>query len=513
MKNYSKMIVVSLLCTMFFLGFATKASTGETSTGSTISYTGSLTNYLTAQEKNVTTAFSTAYAKVYSAFSKTWLNIMKSVDYQSLVCLGAIKDWSLLSQLQKDKTSLMTSFNKDFVDLENQIVALEEKQDLQEDNNLDVFDVGTTYESEKAKIKELIDAKVNLYKWLITNFETSYIAKNTEFLTTYLQYSNANKDLIRSMQNKMAKVQGVLTAFGEIETIVAKINAKITGLDDVIKKMEATKNTGVNTMNKSIQTLIDSNIKKYKKLQNLANELTQQKSYVIGQFQMDLDEYMTNNLQNRYNRSQFLALREEVNNFKYFYYTKTNQLNCANVLSTTDQSTVLLNKIAAMKVIVGSWLAKVEKEWINSSFKGQLFNGFQSVYITKFKQRYNEYLAYLKNYIKTALRNFVASLTSTTTTTTTGATTITMTPPAITTTVTFTRTFNRGEYSEEIKSLQNILTTLWFYAWAIDGIYSPATIEAVYKFQLSKWLVNKNNSKAWWWFGPATRNAINNLTK
>lgn len=107
-------------------------------------------------------------------------------------------------------------------------------------------------------------------------------------------------------------------------------------------------------MNKSIQTLIDSNAKKYKKLQNLANELTQQKSYVIGQFQMDLDEYMTSNLQNRYDRSQFLALREEVNNFKYFYYTKTNQLNCANILSTTDKSTALLNKIAAMKVAVNS---------------------------------------------------------------------------------------------------------------------------------------------------------------
>lgn len=58
----------------------------------------------------------------------------------------------------------MTSFNKDFVDLKNQIAALEEKQDLQEDDNLDVFDVGTTYESEKAKIKELIDVKVSLYK-------------------------------------------------------------------------------------------------------------------------------------------------------------------------------------------------------------------------------------------------------------------------------------------------------------------------------------------------------------
>jgi hypothetical protein len=107
----------------------------------------------------------------------------------------------------------MISFKKDFIELENQILALEEKQDLQKSDNVNVFDSGTTYESEKATLKELIDAKVKLHKGFIANFETGYIAKNTEFLSMFQQYSAINKDLIKGIQDKMAKVQGVITAF------------------------------------------------------------------------------------------------------------------------------------------------------------------------------------------------------------------------------------------------------------------------------------------------------------
>ena len=259
-----------------------------------------------------------------------------------------------MAQLQNDKTSLTISFQKDFIDLENQISALEEKQSLQQDDNVNVFDAGTTYDSEKARLKDLIDTKVKLYQSLIKSFETNYTNKNTDFLSTYLQYSTANKDLVKGIENKMAKVQSVLDAFSGVTAIVNSINAKITGLDDLIQKMDTTKTNGLNTLDKTIQTLIDSNVKRYKKLQTLADELTNQKAYVIGEYQMDLDEYLTNNLQNRYNRTQYLTLKADVESFRSMYYTSTNQLNCSNILSTTDTSASLLTRIAAMNATVNS---------------------------------------------------------------------------------------------------------------------------------------------------------------
>lgn len=508
MKNFSKMLGISTICTLLLLGFATQASTtGDISTG-TVIYTWSLLIYLDTQEKSIDTLFNTTYNKVYSTFTKTWLNIMKSVDYQSLVCLWAIKDGWLLSQFQKDKTALAISFKKDFIDLENQILSLEEKQDLQIDNNVNVFDAGTTYESEKAQIKDLIDTKVKLHKGFLTNFETNYLAKNTDFLSSYLQYSTANKDLVKGIQDKMAKVNSILAIFSELETTVTKINTKITGLDELIAKMEESKNKWLVNLDKTLQPMIDSNIKKYKKLQTLANELSLQKTFVVGQFQMDLDEYLTNNLQARYNRSQFVTLKNDIAKYKTKYYTTTSQLNCSNILSTTDESTALLSRINAMKAIANSWLVKIETEGISTTFKDQLFSGFQTVYVQKFKQRNNEYITYLKEHIKTSLRNFVSSLMPTTTVT---IPTTTEETPAILTTVKFNRPFKTNEQSSEIKTLQKLLTTLWFYKGIIDWIYNKVTIEAVYQFQLSNWLVNQSNIKAWWWMGPATRAALNKV--
>lgn len=231
------------------------------------------------------------------------------------------------------------SFKKDFIELENQILALEEKKALQDSDNVNVFDSGTTYESEKASLKDLIDAKVKLHKGFITSFEKDYLAKNTQFLTAFQQYSAANKDLIKGIQDKMTKVQKVILAFSGVEALVNKINAKVTGLDDVMQKLEDTKIKGLTNLDKTMQSLIDTNIKKYKRLQNISDELTRQKSYVAGQFQMDFDEYLTNTFQNRYNRSQYLALKEEVNTYRSKYYTITDQLNCPSIFAPIDEGT------------------------------------------------------------------------------------------------------------------------------------------------------------------------------
>ncbi|MEI8008222.1 MAG: hypothetical protein WCI00_01940 [bacterium] len=56
------------------------------------------------------------------------------------------------------------AFQQDFVDIQNQILSLEDKQSLQTSGGVNVFDSGTTYESEKLKIKNIIDTKVALYQ-------------------------------------------------------------------------------------------------------------------------------------------------------------------------------------------------------------------------------------------------------------------------------------------------------------------------------------------------------------
>jgi len=76
MKNFSKMLGISIISAVSLLGFATQASTGTVNTGSiitgtTIAYTGSLLTYINAQESAMNTLFTSIYTNVYSTFSKT----------------------------------------------------------------------------------------------------------------------------------------------------------------------------------------------------------------------------------------------------------------------------------------------------------------------------------------------------------------------------------------------------------------------------------------------------------
>ncbi|MFA7298793.1 MAG: peptidoglycan-binding protein [Candidatus Absconditabacterales bacterium] len=499
------MLVIFILGMFCFVGMHTYASTGNT-------YTGVLISYLQNEKSTISILFETTYDNVYAVFAKTGLNIIKSIEYQGLVCLGAIKDGSLLSQLQKDTIIFKVSFNRDFVELEKRVAGLEEKKRIQEENDITMFDPGTTYETEKAKLKDEIDAKAQLHRTLITSFSTTYTTKTAELISNFQSYLAANQQLLAGIKTKITKVQGVVDTFSEVETIVTKINSKVAGLDELITKMDTTKTNGLVSLDKILQTLVTNNINKYKKLDNLSNELSQQKMFVLGQYEMDLDEYLTNNLQTRYNRASFVALKNDIAKYKTKYHSSINQLNCSNILSTSDESTALLNRINAMKIVVGSGLAKIESEGISTTFKDQLFNGFKTLYVAKYKQRYYEYIDYIKGHLKIALKNTITSIVSTTNTSETIPST--NVSEKISTT-TFTKPFTSNQYHTDIKALQNILTTLGLYTGAIDGIYNTDTKEGVYQFQRSKGLLKgyENKPDVRGYFGPATRKAINNLNK
>ena len=498
------MFSVCLLC---LAGTSTYAST----TGTT--YTWALLPYLTAQESWVSQLFDTTYDSIYAFFAKSWLNIIKSMEYQSLVCLWALSDSSVLSQMQKDKLTIKTSFSKDFLDIKNHITDLEEKNTLQTTNNLSLFESWTSYEIEKAKLKQEIDTKVAVHSAIISWFSLTYTTKITDLIKTFQQYLSGNAAFLQGVSTKMTKIQSVLDAFAAVEATITKINTKITGFENISQNIEAAKKNGVAALDSNIQLSIATLLKRYKNFQIANDVLTGQKSYIMGQFQLDLDEYVANNLKSRYDRSQYLSLQDPIKVFSSKFYTQTNQLNCSSITNTTDETTYLLTKIAAMASQVNSWWAKIDKEWVSTTFKNQLLSWFQTTYLQKYKQRYAEYQTYLTNYIKTAIQKVAQS--------------VLPTPPTITSPVvatgseikvsgvSFTKPFNSGEYNIKIKSLQQLMTNLQLYSWAIDGIYNKATKNAVYQFQLSKWLLKGYEKKpaTRGRMGPATRAAINNLTK
>lgn len=505
MRIFLKLLFLLPLSSGCLAGIVSHASIGA-------GYTGGLVSYVQTGRETVNSGFDTVYAAVYALFSRTWLNIVKSVEYQWLVCLWAIKDQSLLSQLQKDRTTLKIALNRDFVELEKKVSGLEERNAMQKETEMIIFDSGTSYETERAKLKDEIDAKVQSHRTLITGFATSYVNKIGELITTFGQYRDANKSLTQGLVSKMEKVQQVLSAFEDVERDVNSIDGKIAGADDFVQTLASSRAKGLTNLNASMQSFADTTLKKYKKLQNLNKELLPQKLSTVAQYNMDFDEFLSKKFKYRYDRSTYIKLRNEIEGLRAVYYAAANQLNCSSILIPGLDNAVLLSKIASLKAEVDSWRAKIEKEGIPTTFKDQMIKEFQSMYLQKFKQRYAEYQEYLKNYIKGALRNLVSSLIPPPPTENSGTwdTIVQQMPRHI-----FSDPFKSWQYDEEIKILQNVLINLWLYSWAIDGIYNKDTKNAVYQFQLSKWLLKgyEKKSDVRWRFGPGTRAAVNKITK
>lgn len=76
----------------------------------------------------------------------------------------------------------------------------------------------------------------------------------------------------------------------------------------------------------------------------------------------------------------------------------------------------------------------------------------------------------------------------------------------------FYRAYSKGQQSSEIKILQTFLQGQWIYAWALDGVYSKKTIDAVYEFQKKYSLISDSDPLALrGYLGPKTRVKINEM--
>lgn len=76
----------------------------------------------------------------------------------------------------------------------------------------------------------------------------------------------------------------------------------------------------------------------------------------------------------------------------------------------------------------------------------------------------------------------------------------------------FYKAYTKGQQSSEIKILQTFLQSQWFYSWALDGIYSKATTNAVYEFQKKYSLISDSDPLILrGYLGPATRSKMNEM--
>lgn len=68
----------------------------------------------------------------------------------------------------------------------------------------------------------------------------------------------------------------------------------------------------------------------------------------------------------------------------------------------------------------------------------------------------------------------------------------------------FDRTVNDTSNSVDIKYVQNIMSDLWYYKWAISWVYSDV-FDSIIDFQIARWVIANTDDAGTWNFWPKTR--------
>lgn len=478
----------------------TSLSTAYADSG--VTYTGTLSQFLTQEKNDVNATLEMVYDRVYAKFHASGLNLMKTLNYQSLVCLGVLKrDDSLINQMQKDRQELKLSFLKDFLDIEAEIATLEEKNRIQWETDISLFAYGTTYESEKARIAQKIEQTKSLHLGFVRNFENTHMQKLQDFINAVLEYTRQNTGVVTYVNDKLRKMQSLDEWFASLSSGVNHINTLLVGSGtDFLANAQKVREGFLTGLALRLQTLIDNAIKTYKKNTWLGAALASEKEFAVLNYGLDFDEKMGIIMSDRYNKKDYEDVKAQIIKLKADY-TSSGQLSCAKVYASPivfqNKLDALINKLNLTMSGIDAGLMAAQQDGSTQSAKDKLLAWFTQFNKDNLNKKINDFKKLIRSKATGTSSSASASLSQGWATTTT----IWL----------FTRPFKKWEKGTAIKTLQELLKQYGYYAGDINSIYTAKTLEAVYQFQLKNGLLKGYEKKSGtrWRMGPATRTKLN----
>lgn len=478
-----------------------------------VAYTGTLSQFLTQEKNSVNTTLETVYQRVYTKFHASGLNLMKTLNYQSLVCLGVLKrDDSLINQMQKDRQELKLSFLKDFLDIEAEIATLEEKNRIQWETSISLFAYGTSYESEKARIAQKIEQTKSLHLGFVRNFESTHTQKLEDFINNVLSYTRENTGVVTFVNDKLRKMQNIEESFSVLESWVNQINTLLIGWGtDFLASAQTIRTGSMNALGAKIQPLIDAAVKKYKRFTTLSAVLMNEKEFAMRNYGLDFDEKMNTIMNDRYNKKEYEDVKAQITKLKADFMSGW-QLSCPKIYAAPvafeNRINALLGKINVAMSWIDTWLQAAKNSYSPQEMKNRLFAWFTEFNKLNLNKKVTAFRKIIRDRVWEAWQAQSSS----------GASASTSTSNVINTYVwnkapTFTRPFRTREVGTAVKNLQIVLKNNGYYDGEINGIYTNKTIEWVYQFQLKNWLLvgYEKRPATRWWMWPATRAKLNEL--
>lgn len=489
--------------------------------------TGDLLSDLTIQKTNIEKMYDDAYQNIYKQFQTSAIDVIKSINYQSLVCLGVMSESSFLQQMQNDNKNLKLSFLNSYSKLYTDASDIEQKNRIQKDSSVSLFASWSSYEIEKNKILSSLSGLLSINKQLSAQFQTSYENKIALFIKDVTDYTAKNQSLVLWVSSKINALKTMEEKFAWLSSDLMSYQAKLAGTGVAFfDKLQKLKSDSIYALDLQLQNLIKTNVKRYPILPMLSWELFVQKDYALWLYGIQFDEKLNLFLVQWYDNKEYISIKTQFDNIKS-EYINNNIYQCSKFINdiTFDwKITSINNKINVFSVFINQWWSglSLNKTWLD--FQKSVLNRFSS-----FSKEQQKSIDLFKTVIKQKITALLDESKKTNSQIISTGSVISMNTGSILNNSInnstnkynidpnfyFSKPFTKNQKNASIKILQQLLSNINYYTWAINWVYNTQTKNNVYDFQMANWLLiwYEKRPQSRWWMGPATRQKLNEIIK
>lgn len=471
---------------------------------------------IATQKDVILSGYDNVYTRIYKKFETSWASLMKSLNYQSLVCLWVMNNWSFLQQMQDDLKAQKLDFLNQYNTIVASVSTLEQKQRIYADSNVSLFSYGS-YDKDLAA---LTTQYLQIFSWAqqdILAFQTKYDQALTSFVTQFAGYVKKNQTLISQVSGKLTLAQSLDNRFTSLSTLLDVYRWRIVGTgSSFFSTLPTLKSKTFVAFDQSLQALADVQIKRQKILKNLSGALLPQKLIVLSGYLEQFDATYNQFLSSWYDHSKYLALQTKMDAFHTKYLSGGTYV-CSSILSASGFDLNVADLIKDINQFSGSLSSWFSSSISSGAFQKKLTSWYTSLQ-SKQKSLMNSYSAFVQTTTQKMLNEYKKNAQTTTPVVQDVISEpVSQIPQGFVapTWFSFSQPFTTNQKHSSIAILQQLLQSLSYYTGDINSVYTKDTKSAVHQFQLDqgllKWYEKKPQTRGW--MGPATRAALNKLLR
>ena len=355
-----------------------------------------------------------------------------------------------------------------------------------------------------------IDSYYNQNAQKITNLENDYYTKTTNAKNNFLEYVDNNSELLNWLAIKLDAFNAIQKAANDVTKALDDFSWAVNKKSSLLTDLENARTQAEEEFESQLDAIITESIATYSPNWDTQAQYYIHKDNYLKKFRLEekkAEYYLFSAIFSYEKYSDLLDRKANVD--KQFVNTEGN-LDCSILLTTTfniwsyakDVASVsesLVKGINLLTDAVNNW--KIDMKILEEPT------------VTYFKKDTETLARKLTKNFRLMLKSVLPKAEETTGSIATWTVENTEVQTPVATKTTFTQAFKKNQYHEQVKTLQTVLKEWGYYNWEITGVYSPATIEAVYQFQLKEWIITgkEKDKSAYWWFWNATRAKMNSL--